>query len=144
MAAVAQIVLADALATPVNHTFIPLGADAKGVWWFEDQSAVAPIGNSRVSLSLTRPPVGVTGSKSADRVSRAKLTVHMPVLEVLSNNSAGYTPAPTVAYIARVNIEFVIPERATVQTRKDGRKYALGLLADPQVIAAIESLQPVW
>lgn len=144
MAAVANIVLPDALATPVNHTFIPLGPDDKNVWWFEDQSALSPIGNNRISISLTRPSIGVAGSKSENRVSRVKVGIFLPVLETLSNNSAGYVPSPTVSYVERISQEFVMPERATLQNRKDGLKYAQGVLTNPQVIAAIEQLQAIF
>lgn len=144
MSAVTQIVLPDALATPVNHTFVPLGPDAQGVWWFEDQSAVSAVGYNRVSISLVRPPIASQSSKSENRVNRVKLGIYLPALETMGNNSAGFTPAPTVAYVERVSMEFILPERATLQNRKDGRKYALSLLADVQVIAAIESLQSIY
>lgn len=144
MAAVSAFVLPDALATPVNHTFVPLGPDANGVWWFEDQTAVSAIGYNRVSVSLTRPPAASIATKSDNRVNRVKVGIYLPALETMGNNSAGFTPAPTVAYIQRVSIEFILPERTTLQNRKDSRKFALGILADVQLIAAIESLQSIY
>lgn len=146
MAQVAQIVLADAQATPVNHTFIPLGPDANNVWWFEDQVATAPspLGYNRLSVSLVRPTGMSVGTSSQDRLARVKMSIHLPVLETLGNNSAGIVPAPTVAYIPRLNIEYILPERSTLQNRKDLRKFALGLLADVQVVAAVEALQSIY
>lgn len=145
MTAVTAIVLPDALATPVNHTFVPLGPDtAGGTWWYEDQSASAPIGYGRVSLLLSRPKGGAVGASSQDRVARVKIGVHLPQLETLSNNSAGLLPAPTIAFVPRLNMEFILPERSTLQNRKDLRKFALGLLADPALIAMVESLQGVY
>ncbi len=144
MAAAASLVLPDAQATPVNHTFIPLGPDAKGVWWYEDQSASSPVGYQRISISLVRPANAAPGVSASDRVSRVKLGIYLPRLETLGNNATGLTPAPTVAYVERVTMEFALPDRSSLQDRKDGRKYALGLLADTAVIAAIESLQSIY
>lgn len=144
MSAVANLVLPDAQATPVNHTFLPLGPDTKGVWWFEDQSAASPIGYNRVSISLVRPTMGLAGAKSESRVSRVKIGIYLPTLETMSNNSAGFVPAPTVSYVLRSSIEFVVPERSSLQNKKDLRKFALGALADAQVIAATELLQAIY
>lgn len=145
MAAVATIVIPDALATPVNHSFLPLGSDAKGVWWFEDQlTGVAPVGWNRIGISLTRPGNPAPGASSSERLSRVKLAIHVPRLETLSNNAAGFLPAPTVAYIPRVNVEFLLPDRAVEQDRKDLRKYLIGLLGNAQVVAAVETLQSVY
>jgi len=145
MAAVANIVLADAQATPVNHTFIPLGPDANGVWWFEDQSASQALGYSRISLKLTRAPVGSNGTVGqSNRVNRVQMGIHLPVLETLGTNDAGVTPPPTVSYVNRANLELILPERNTLQNRKDLRKYAQFLLVDAQVVAMAESLQAVY
>lgn len=144
MSAVAAITLADALATPVNHNFIPLGPDAKGVWWYEDQSQIAPVGFWRISVSLTRSPSPSVGSSAAGRVSRVKISVHEPQLETLSNAANGLTPAPQVAFITRSMVEFVLPERSSLQNRKDIRKMTALLLGDLQVVNMIENLQGVF
>lgn len=144
MTAVTSIVLADAQATPVNHTFIPLGPDAKGAWWYEDQSFSTPVGFWRISLAITRAMPPSAGTSAADRITRVKIALHEPTLETLSNNSAGLVPAPTVAYILRCNVEFLLHERSTPQNRKDIRKMMALLLADAQVIAMVESLQGVY
>lgn len=144
MAAVANIVLADAQAIPVNHTFIPLGPDLKGVWWFEDQTGTSTLGYNRISLQLVRPSAPAPGESAAGRVNRIKIGIHVPSLETLGTNDAGLTPAPTVSYINRANIELIQPERSTLQNRKDVRKYAQFLLADAQVVAMSELLQGVY
>lgn len=135
-----NIVLADAQATPVNHTFVPVGRIGD-LFWFEDQSQANAIGFWKISIQSTRPPGAVTGSSSKDRTFRVKLGLHEPVLETLSNSTiSGILPAPTVSYIPRGFVEFVLPERASLQNRKDIRKM-LGLLcSDTQVIAAVENL----
>lgn len=145
MPAVANIVLADAQGTPVNHTFIPLGPDASGVWWFEDQSSSTPIGYWRLSIQLKRPgPPAAGQSSSTERVSRATLTMHQPVLETLGSNDAGITPPPTVSYIPRCKQEFILPERGTLQNRKDLRKMSASLLSDTTVLAVVENLQNLY
>lgn len=144
MSAVANIVLADALATPVNHTFLPLGPDAKGVWWFEDQSQSTPVGYWRVSLELVRAKPPAPGESAKDRLARIRVAFHQPTLETLSNNSAGIIPAPQVAYIVRSATEFIVSERSTLQNRKDQRKIQMNLLNDPQVVAMVEQLQAVF
>lgn len=145
MTAVASIVLPDAQATPVNHTFIPLGPTSDGTWWFEDQSGSSPIAYARISSRLTRAPAAGNGQASGpDRVNRVRLTLSLPQVETLGTNDAGITPPPTVAFVDRFAIEFIMAERDSLQYRKDLRKFALGLLADTQIVAQIESLQGIY
>lgn len=145
MPAVAAITLADAQATPVNHSFVPLGPDSNGVWWFEDQSAASAIGYWKVSVELKRPGQPQAGESSANRVFRVRVALHEPVLETISNSTvSGITPAPTIAYTSRGFIEYVLPERSTLQNRKDLRKM-LGLLnSDTNITAVVETLQNIY
>lgn len=145
MPTASNIVLNDALATPVAHTFIPLGPDQNGIWWFEDQSAASPIGYNRISLKLTRPGTALRGASEADRVARCKAVIHTPKLENTTNSTvSGVQPAPTISYVPRCSIELILPERASLQDRKDLRKYAQFLMADALVVAMTEQLQGVW
>lgn len=145
MAQAANIVLADAQATPVNHTFIPLGPDKNGVQWFEDQSQTNAIGYWRISAELKRTMNPAAGASSSnERVNRIKLALHEPVLETLGTADNGLTPPPTVAFVVRTYIEAVLPERCSLQNRKDIRKMSVGLLADAQIISMIENLIPVY
>jgi hypothetical protein len=138
MAAI-NIVLADAQATPVNHTFVPLGPDKNGVFWFEDQSATSAIGFWRISMSITRPGVATSGQSSAGRVNRIKIAINEPILETVSNNTvSGIAPAPTVAYTSRYILEAVLPERATFTDKQTMRKMMLNLLGEAQVTALME------
>lgn len=145
MPAASNIVLADAQATPVNHTFIPLGKDTNNVFWFEDQSQSSPIGYWKISTELKRPLPGAPGqSSTSDRVSRVKLALHEPQLETLGTNDNGLTPPATVAYIMRGGVEFILPERGITQNRKDIRKMLASLINDAQVVAMVENLQNVY
>jgi len=144
MAAVQNIVLNDAQGSPVAHTFIPLGPDKTGTWWYEDQTGTAPIGYNRISLQLVRPSSPSAGSDSGDRTARIKVGLHTPKLETLGTNDSGLTPPPTVAYIPRCNVEFIVSERSTLQDRKDLRKYIDFLMAEAQLTAMVENLQNVY
>lgn len=144
MSAVVNIVLNDAQVSPVAHTFIPLGPDQSGTWWYEDQTGSAPIGYNRISLQLIRASNPGAGTNSGDRTARVKIGIHTPKLETLGTNDSGLTPPATVAYVPRCNIEFIMSERCSLQDRKDLRKYADFLLAETQVTAMVETLQNVF
>jgi hypothetical protein len=144
MSAVAAIVLPDAQATPVDHTFIPRGPDSNGVWWFEDQTGASSLGFNLISLQLSRPTGISVGTSAGQRVNRVKIGLHTPVLETLGTNDAGFTPPSTVAYVNRCNVDFILPERDTVQDRKDLRKFMAGLLANSQVVAMVETLTGIY
>jgi len=136
-----NIVLADAQATPVNHTFIPIGRDKNGIFWFEDQSQANAIGFWKNSNELKRPDVAAAKTSSDGRSYRAKLGLHEPILENVSNSTvSGVAPAPMVSYVCRSYTEHVLPERASLQNRKDIRKMMANLQNDAQVIALVESL----
>jgi hypothetical protein len=145
MSAVANIVLNDGQATPVSHTFIPLGP-TDGVWWFEDQSSgTSSLGFDRISLQLIRVNGQAAGTSStANRVNRVKMTIHTPTLETLGTSDTGIQPPPTVAYVDRCHIEFILAERDIEQEREDLRVYARGLLDNAQVVAMIEKLQAIY
>lgn len=136
------IVLDDALPTPVPHSFVPLGRDANGVFWFEDQSQASPVGYWKISMDFKRPTGAAPGQNSQGRVFKVNIALYEPILENVSNSTiSGIEPAPTIAYIDRVNINFYMPERATLQNRKDLRKMASNLLATTEVLALVEGLQ---
>lgn len=131
-----NIVLPDAQATPVNHTFQPSGYDAKGKYVFVDRSASNAVGNWMIKIDVTQPQ-----AITANGTYRYKLELHEPVLEVLgAENAAGYVAAPSVAYVPRVFVEFVLPDRANLQNRKDIRKMVAGLINDAQITSIIENL----
>lgn len=136
-----NIVLADALATPVNHTFVPIGRDKNGTFWFEDQSAANAIGYWKISIELSKPGPATAKQSSEGRTIRAKIGLHEPVLETVSNATvSGIAPAPTVSYVPRAFSDYVLPERASLQDRKNLRKMMASLLADSQVVSVVENL----
>lgn len=137
----ANIVLADALGTPVNHTFAPAGADSKGVQWLVDYSQTNAIGYWKISIEVTQPVSPKAGDSSQDRVYRVRVGLHEPILETAGDSSAsGILPAPTIAYIPRSFVEYVIPERTNLQNRKDLWKMTHLLAANAQIQSAVETL----
>lgn len=141
MATLANIVLADAQGTPVNHTFIPLGGDSNDVQWLVDQSQSNAVGYWRISIQTTAPQPPKAGDSSNGRTYRVRVGLHEPVLEVNGDSSStGILPAPTVAYIPRSFVEYVLPERASLSNRKDLWKMTHLLAANTQIQAAVESL----
>lgn len=143
MGAATNIVINDGASTPVAHTFTPIGKDDKGVMWFEQTTPAPtnPLGAKRIGYRQTRvmdPKGQLTGK------SKVVMTVYVPTLETLGNNSAGITPPPTVAYIEESRHEFTLPERSVKQERKDIRSLAMNLLSNAQIVSAIDDLQVIY
>ena len=71
---------------------------------------------------------------------RVRIGLHEPIMETVSNNTvAGIAPAPTVSYVSRAFVEFVLPERSSLQNRKDLRKMTALLLNESQMTALVET-----
>lgn len=143
MPAVADIVLADAQTTPVNHTFVAIGPDSKGVWWFEDATVANAIGNWKVSVELVKPSLARPGESSLNRTNKVRLGIYMPILENTTNSTiSGIAPAPTVSYVCAFKGEYLMPERSTKDfDRKTLRKFSFNLPQNTQIATIIESLQ---
>lgn len=140
--AYANIVIADAAATPVNHTFIPLGLDTDGRFWFEDQSQANVIGYWRIAISLKRPANAQAGQSSEGRTYRARIELHEPVLANITNSTVtGVLPAPQLAYTMRFFGECPIPERSALLDRQNIAKMFPLLIQNAQVQAMLTTLQ---
>lgn len=136
-----NIVLADAQVTPVNHTFTPIGLDTAGTFWWIDSSQANAVGYWRISVKVKYPAPAKSGESSADRTNRIEIGLHEPTLETAGDSSAsGILPAPTVAYICRTLTTHILPERGTLQNRKDIRKMNALLQAESQIINYVENL----
>lgn len=119
MTTFANFIANDGAATPVAHTFSTKSNDLHQTVW-EDRSSGVPIGYAKAIL------------KTADLASVRKvdLGISVPTLEAVSGaNSLGFTPPATVAYTHRVDINFKLPQRGTLQERKDLYAYAVNMLA---------------
>lgn len=138
----ANIVINDGAATPVAHTFTPLGKDEKGVFWFVQVAPASAnaLGAKRIGISISRPTNGNRLSGNA----RVVLSLWNPVLETLGTNSAGIVPPPTLAYQCTDRQTFDLPERSTKQERKDTRVLMKNLLDNALVVSCIEDLLSVY
>lgn len=136
-----NIVIADAQATPVDHTFIPMGADTNGTFWWVDQSQTNALGYWKISVSLRRPANPGPGTSASDRNYVAKVTLLEPILANVTNSTVtGVEPAPTLAYATRAYSEFYIPEQGTLLDRKNISKMTPLVLQNAQVMSVIENL----
>lgn len=137
MPAVANVTLNDGESTPVAHIFEPVrtGADAAH---FEDKSPSQYIGFWKMNMALRRPQ---GPAKVASRNLEATLRLETPVLEVLGNADSGYTPAPTVAYRPFVEVRYVLPERSSLQQRKNLRFLAFNLMGTAVVADLVDNLR---
>lgn len=138
MTAIAALTLADGQATPVSKTFAPVNIDTNGVARWADRSGGIALGYPSVTFS----------SKAPTKTSRSyKVTakVVVPVLEQTSASTAtGIQPAPTLSYSLIANVEFVLPERSTLQNRKDLLAYLRNYLASGVINAGIQDFESVY
>jgi len=139
MTAIATLTLADGQATPANHTFAPVNIDVAGVARWADRSSGIALGFPVISFSLRAP-------NKTSRNYKLTAKVVTPVLEVTSpSTSTGIQPAPTKAYDITFNVEATLPERSTLQQRKDAYAYLKNFLANATVMqAAVENFESVY
>lgn len=126
---VTTIVVPDAAATPVNHTFSPTKVVGDTAFLLE-KSASNSTGYWSLGLTQRAPLQG-----QSDKVYRTKVSLAIPVMfdEIIN----GVTRA-VLGYTMRANAEFIVPANATLQNRKDLRKLFVGILNDAAVIDMAE------
>lgn len=144
MPAIAAIVLANGESTPVNHTFDPIGRNAKtDVFAFEDRSprvsSSSALGYPRLTLQTKRDSELIPGASSKNLVSRVTLTLALPQLETLGTSDNGLTPAPTIAYVDRCKIEFILSGRDVLADRKDVLAFAKNALGHATIVDLIHN-----
>lgn len=145
MTAFANIVLADGLGTPVNHTFekkkIGDGSDANttlALW--EDRVTGIAVGFNKISQQLRFPGT----AKGASRSTKVSVKIVVPIMEVVSNSTvSGIAPAPTVAYQNLATIEVVLPERSSAASRADVYAFLKNYVAKDEFRLAVLNLDPV-
>lgn len=122
MAAVANIALLDGAAVPVSHTFNPTDVKSDIVTYHDKASGVV--------AGFPRVTIGRRLSSPANRNIKTTCRIYLPVLETAATASSGFTPGPTLAYALSGNVDVVIPDRATLQERKDLYAYTKNLVAN--------------
>lgn len=145
MPARANIVINDGQTTPVAHTFNP--SEDGDMDLFEDKVGGIAIGFPLIAIRFRRPvaPSNGTASNPNNRVYRVNINVSVPTMESTSAaTGTGIPPAPTVAYIHRANTEWLLPERGTLQERKNLRAYVYNLLANADILKVLQDLEAYW
>jgi len=132
MSAIGNIVINDGAATPVAHTFSPVGINAANVASWKDRSPAYPVGYNSLSLLLREPVNG-----SASRNYKMSLKLVLPTIDTS-------TGTPVKVYDAFASAEFVIPEQATLQNRKDLLALLKNALANAAITAAVQDLENVY
>lgn len=137
-----NIVIADAQATPVNHTFIPMGVDKNGTFWWVDQSQSNALGYWKIGVSLKRPAESnQQGTSASSRNYVAKVQVLEPVLANVTNSTVtGVLPAPTLAHVPRSYHEYILPEAGGLLDRANIAKMSPLVLQNPQVVQVVRDL----
>lgn len=134
MAAQAALVLNDGQATPVARTFSARGADMKLAKW-TDVSGGIGIGMGEVTLSNSQQ----SGSNSSYKVE-GRITI--PTMEVVSGSDGGYTPVPKVAFNSFAKVEIVMPNRASLQERKNILAYVKNFVAHAVFTSTVVDFDP--
>lgn len=139
MPAIGNVVINDGATTPLAHTFGPAGIEGI-VASYADRSSGIPVGYFTMDVSLRKP-----SPKSIEKMYKATFRIKTPILEVTSPSTAtGIQPAPTVGYNPMCDVSFWLPERSSLQNRKDLRALVKNLLADAVVTALVENLESVY
>lgn len=137
MSAIAAKVLADGQTVPVNHTFSPVTIAGEVAKW-QDRAPAVALGYLTLTQFLRQP------SKDS-RVYKLSLKVVTPVLEVTAPTTlTGIQPAPTKAYDLLGVVEFVLPERSSLQERKDILAYVKNALAHADITNAVQNFETVY
>jgi hypothetical protein len=141
MGSQANLTINDGQSTPVAHTFYTNGAgwsdSLKGILasWV-DRSQAAAVGYWKASLSFKEPTKGETNY-------RIVFKTETPVLENVTNSTvSGIAPAPTVSYKPISQTSFSVPERSTVDARKDQLAIHRNGLALAIITSAVADLEP--
>lgn len=132
MAQLAPITVDDGQATPVSHTYIPVGKPAGSDWdFFVERVNGSPEFENELRLR-TRFPMNPA----------QPLRVDLHGLDVVTKTVDG---SPEEDFRNRINIEGIFARNSTSAARKDLRiKLANALLNDAKIIAAIDDLESTY
>lgn len=119
MSAAANIVAFDGAATPVSHTFVPVGNEMTAIGellakWRENLLTVAPENNIRVRTGFRKLKNGY---------EKVSVTVEIPYMETIAGqNSSGYTAAAKQAYVNTYVFTAFLHSRSAPSERRLGRQ----------------------
>lgn len=122
MSAIANIAVQDGQATPVTHTFTPRSAmPASYRNGSSVSSALGLVYDETILVDVNLQPKGV---------SKVKITLATPHLDSVAG----------AQYYETAKVEFMIPPNSSAANRKDIRTLLKNLLADSQIVDAIDNL----
>lgn len=138
MSAIAALTINDGAAVPAAHTFNPAPDVMSNLAKWVDRAGGIALGYPMISFSLRQPT-------KASRAYKISVKVTTPILEVTSPSTAtGIQPAPTLAYNLMAVTDIVLPERSTLQQRKDLFAYFKNFMGNALMTAAVENFEPVY
>lgn len=124
------IVVPDAAATPVNHTFTKVKVNGDSAY-FVEQSSTSALGYWTLVMTQRAPLAGQT-----EKLYRSKMSLAIPVV---SSETINGIARPRLEYTLRTNVEHIVPAESTLQNRKDQRKLAVGIQNDTSFVSMVES-----
>lgn len=139
MSSIATITAFDGAATPVQHDLLPISVSREAgkvtAEYREDKPSIPVYAQVRVTLTQT---------KSKNGVYRQDMRVVVPVMESIgTENSAGYTAAPKVAYENTVILTGYFHERSDSAGRKLARQLALNVASSIATSVTPASTGPI-
>lgn len=138
MAQRANVTLTDAAGTPVNHVYKPAQTLPNGVITWRDGTQAIYAGQNRLSVAQRM-------ADARSKSTKVEWKLETPVLEVTSpSTSSGIQPAPTVAYTLLADLSIVLPDRATLQERKDLLAQMRDLIDEAIVTSQVQDLDLIW
>lgn len=133
MAAIAPITVNDGKGTPESHVYNPISTMPP--YWKRNGVAVAAVGMESFKITSKL-------ATQANGVNKIDLELVIPVMEQpAGGTSSGYTAAPAVAHELRAKVTNFAHQRSVLAERKDLRVLLAGLLANAQVVSAVDSLE---
>lgn len=155
MPAFASLFINDGQTTPVSHNFNPgllnQASATEVVAQYDDAAGnggTNPLGYNSLLIGFKRPsPASQPGQGSTkERVFRLTVDFALPTLESTSAaTGTGIPPVPTVAYISRSKQTFWLPERSSLQSRKDLLAFNRNVLATGSTVESmILNLQAIY
>jgi hypothetical protein len=138
MAARGNITLTDAAGTPVNHVYKPTGSQGSNVIIWRDSTQTVYAGQNVLTVTQRL-------ADKKTKTTKVSWKLETPVLEQTSpSTSTGIQPAPTVAYVPLGTIEVVLPDRMSLQERKDLLAQMRDLIDEAIVSSQVQDLEMIY
>lgn len=131
MSQIANMTIADGATTPVNHTFVPVGANPPS---WEDSDAAKPYKAAQYRITST-----TKRSSSTKGMTRVRFVVELPTM-----GNGVSLPASEVDYTHTFIGELICPNRGLKQERKDTRVIVRNMFADAQLVDIIDELRNAY